>query len=96
MKTIYTLKINNSVVYEQCIKPRLKVLGYNTDVYISDFTFCPILVIYYDKELTINNINLGMYNSLKNNPEFNIIESASVSEFIENASLCNKPTYALF
>ena len=67
MKVVYSIKINNPVVFTECIKPialENKYELFSDDM--NDFRFCPWLIAYYDDgKMQLNNINEGFYNRIK-------------------------------
>lgn len=98
MKVVYSIKINNPVVFTECIKPILlenKYELFSDDM--NDFRFCPWLIAYYeDDNIQINNINEGFYNRIKNDSNFQVNEYIHVRDFLDNIKSNNKPNYELF
>lgn len=97
MKIIYSIKIRNSLVFTNFLSNQLEISGFDvSDTYISDFNFCPWLVIYYDNGPKIQNYNNGFYENIKNNDNFIVNEAETVEEFLSFIKKCNKPTITLF
>lgn len=98
MKVVYSIKINNPVVFTECIKPiaiENKYELFSDDM--NDFRFCPWLIAYYeDDNMQINNINEGFYNRIKNDSNFQVNEYTHVRDFLDNIKSNNKPNYELF
>lgn len=98
MKIVSSIKINNPVVFTECIKPialENKYELFSDDM--NDFRFCPWLIAYYeDDNMQINNINEGFYNRIKNDSNFQVNEYTHVRDFLDNIKSNNKPNYELF
>lgn len=97
---IYSIKINNPVVYTECIESILSDNGYKSiGSDMNEFRFCPWLIAYKHPETgeyIVDNINEGFYNRLKEKPDINVIESKLVKDFIDSIQENKKPTYSLF